>query len=196
MSEENLAGLRNEKAKKIQHPKGKLTAYERIHLLLDEDSFSEIDENVVSEENPDGEAVVTGSGTIHGRPVFVFSEDFSVMGGSLGEIVAKKILRIMDLALEAKAPVIGIKDSGGARIQEGISSLYGYAQIFRKNVEASGKIPQISVIVGPSAGGAVYSPALTDFIFQVKDIGQLYVTGPNVVKTVTGEEVSLSLIHI
>ncbi len=190
MSEENLAGLRNEKAKKIQHPKGKLTAYERIHLLLDEGSFSEIDENVVSEENPDGEAVVTGSGTIHGRPVFVFSEDFSVMGGSLGEIVAKKILRIMDLALEAKAPVIGIKDSGGARIQEGISSLYGYAQIFRKNVEASGKIPQISVIVGPSAGGAVYSPALTDFIFQVKDIGQLYVTGPNVVKTVTGEEVS------
>ena len=190
MSEENLAGLRNEKAKKIQHPKGKLTAYERIHLLLDEGSFSEIDENVVSEENPDGEAVVTGSGTIHGRPVFVFSEDFSVMGGSLGEIVAKKILRIMDLALEAKAPVIGIKDSGGARIQEGISSLYGYAQIFRKNVEASGKIPQISVIVGPSAGGAVYSPAVTDFIFQVKDIGQLYVTGPNVVKTVTGEEVS------
>ena len=190
MSEENLASLRNEKAKKIQHPKGKLTAYERIHLLLDEGSFSEIDENVVSEENPDGEAVVTGSGTIHGRPVFVFSEDFSVMGGSLGEIVAKKILRIMDLALEAKAPVIGIKDSGGARIQEGISSLYGYAQIFRKNVEASGKIPQISVIVGPSAGGAVYSPALTDFIFQVKDIGQLYVTGPNVVKTVTGEEVS------
>ena len=190
MSEENLASLRNKKAKKIQHPKGKLTAYERIHLLLDESSFSEIDENVVSEENPDGEAVVTGSGTIHGRPVFVFSEDFSVMGGSLGEIVAKKILRIMDLALEAKAPVIGIKDSGGARIQEGISSLYGYAQIFRKNVEASGKIPQISVIVGPSAGGAVYSPALTDFIFQVKDIGQLYVTGPNVVKTVTGEEVS------
>ena len=190
MSEENLAGLRNEKAKKVQHPKGKLTAYERIHLLLDEGSFSEIDENVVSEENPDGEAVVTGSGTIHGRPVFVFSEDFSVMGGSLGEIVAKKILRILDLALEAKAPVIGIKDSGGARIQEGISSLYGYAQIFRKNVEASGKIPQISVIVGPSAGGAVYSPALTDFIFQVKDIGQLYVTGPNVVKTVTGEEVS------
>ena len=133
MSEENLADVRNEKAKKIQHPKGKLTAYERIHLLLDEGSFSEIDENVVSEENPEGEAVVTGSGTIHGRPVFVFSEDFSVMGGSLGEIVAKKILRIMDLALEAKAPVVGIKDSGGARIQEGISSLYGYAQIFKKN---------------------------------------------------------------
>ena len=137
-----------------------------------------------------GEAVITGSGTIHGRPVYIYSEDFSIMGGSLGRVVAKKILRVMDLALEARAPIIGIKDSGGARIQEGISSLYGYAQIFKKNVQASGKIPQISVIVGPSAGGAVYSPALTDFIFQVKDIGQLYVTGPAVVKTVTGEDVS------
>ena len=190
MSEENLAEIRDERAKKVQHPKGKLTAYERIHLVLDEGSFSEIDENVSSEENPNGEAVITGSGTIHGRPVFIYSEDFSIMGGSLGEIVAKKILRVMDLALEARAPIIGIKDSGGARIQEGISSLYGYAQIFKKNVQASGKIPQISVIVGPSAGGAVYSPALTDFIFQVKDIGQLYVTGPAVVKTVTGEDVS------
>jgi len=190
MSEENLAEIRDERAKKVQHPKGKLTAYERIDLVLDEGSFSEIDENVSSEENPNGEAVITGSGTIHGRPVFIYSEDFSIMGGSLGEIVAKKILRVMDLALEARAPIIGIKDSGGARIQEGISSLYGYAQIFKKNVQASGKIPQISVIVGPSAGGAVYSPALTDFIFQVKDIGQLYVTGPAVVKTVTGEDVS------
>ena len=190
MSEENLAEIRDERAKKVQHPKGKLTAYERIHLVLDEGSFSEIDENVSSEENPNGEAVITGSGTIHGRPVFIYSEDFSIMGGSLGEIVAKKILRVMDLALEARAPIIGIKDSGGARIQEGISSLYGYAQIFKKNVQASGKIPQISVIVGPSAGGAVYSPALTDFIFQLKDIGQLYVTGPAVVKTVTGEDVS------
>ena len=190
MSEENLAEIRDERAKKVQHPKGKLTAYERIHLVLDEGSFSEIDENVSSEENPNGEAVITGSGTIHGRPVFIYSEDFSIMGGSLGEIVAKKILRVMDLALEARAPIIGIKDSGGARIQEGISSLYGYAQIFKKNVQASGKIPQISVIVGPSAGGAVYSPALTDFIFQVKDFGQLYVTGPAVVKTVTGEDVS------
>src|SRR5210317_17013 len=190
MSDDNLAEIRDEKAKKIQHPKGKLTAYERLNLLLDTGSFSEIDQHVTSEENPDGEAVVTGTGTIHGRPVFVFSEDFSVMGGSLGEVVAKKILKVMDHALEARAPIIGIKDSGGARIQEGISSLYGYAQIFKKNVEASGKIPQISVVVGPSAGGAVYSPALTDFIFQVKDIGQLYVTGPAVVKTVTGEEVS------
>ena len=190
MSDENLAEIRDERAKKVQHPKGKLTAYERIHLLLDENSFSEIDENVSSEANPNGEAVITGSGTIHGRPVYIYSEDFSIMGGSLGEIVAKKILRVMDLALEARAPIIGIKDSGGARIQEGISSLYGYAQIFKKNVQASGKIPQISVIVGPSAGGAVYSPALTDFIFQVKDIGQLYVTGPAVVKTVTGEDVS------
>ena len=190
MSDENLAEIRDERAKKVQHPKGKLTAYERIHLLLDENSFSEIDENVSSEANPNGEAVITGSGTIHGRPVYIYSEDFSIMGGSLGEIVAKKILRVMELALEARAPIIGIKDSGGARIQEGISSLYGYAQIFKKNVQASGKIPQISVIVGPSAGGAVYSPALTDFIFQVKDIGQLYVTGPAVVKTVTGEDVS------
>ena len=190
MSDDNLAEIRNEKAKKIQHPKGKLTAYERLDLLLDEGSFSEIDQHVTSEENPDGEAVVTGTGTIHGRPVFVFSEDFSVMGGSLGEVVAKKIIKVMDHALEARAPVIGIKDSGGGRIHEGISSLYGYAQIFKKNVEASGKIPQISVVVGPSAGGAVYSPALTDFIFQVQDIGQLYVTGPGVVKTVTAEEVS------
>jgi|TARA_B110000914_G_scaffold57181_1_gene49595 acetyl-CoA carboxylase carboxyltransferase component len=190
MSDNNLAEIRDERAKKVQHPKGKLTAYERINLLLDEASFSEIDENVSSDANPDGEAVITGSGTIHGRPVYIYSEDFSIMGGSLGEVVAKKIMRVMDLALEARAPIVGIKDSGGARIQEGISSLYGYAQIFRKNVQASGKIPQISVIVGPSAGGAVYSPALTDFIFQVKDIGQLYVTGPAVVKTVTGEEVS------
>ena len=190
MSEENLSDFRNEKAKKVQHPKGKLTAYERLDLLLDKGSFSEIDEHVVSDQNPDGEAVITGTGTIHGRPVYVFSEDFSVMGGSLGEVVAKKILKLMDKALEARAPIIGIKDSGGARIQEGISSLYGYAQIFKKNVQASGKIPQISVIVGPSAGGAVYSPALTDFIFQVKEIGQLYVTGPAVVKSVTGEEVT------
>ena len=124
MSDENLAEIRNEKAKKIQHPKGKLTAYERLNLLLDEGSFSEIDQHVASDENPEGEAVITGTGTIHGRPVFVFSEDFSVMGGSLGEVVAKKILKIMDHALEARAPIIGIKDSGGARIQEGISSLY------------------------------------------------------------------------
>ena len=190
MSDDNLAEIRDERAKKVQHPKGKLTAYERIGLILDVDSFSEIDENVSSDANPDGEAVITGSGTIHGRPVYIYSEDFSIMGGSLGEVVAKKIMRVMDLALEARAPIIGIKDSGGARIQEEISSLYGYAQIFKKNVQASGKIPQISVIVGPSAGGAVYSPALTDFIFQVKDIGQLYVTGPAVVKTVTGEDVS------
>ena len=190
MSDENLMEIREERAKSVQHPKGKLTAYERINLVLDEGTFNEIDENVASDENPDGEAVITGSGMIHGRPVYIYSEDFSIMGGSLGEVVAKKIMRVMDLALESRAPIIGIKDSGGARIQEGISSLYGYAQIFRKNVQASGKIPQISVIVGPSAGGAVYSPALTDFIFQVKDIGQLYVTGPAVVKTVTGEDVS------
>ena len=190
MSDENVVERRNKRAAKVQHPKGKLTACERINLLLDDGSFNEIDQNVSSNENPDGEAVITGSGTVHGRPVYVYSEDFSVMGGSLGEVVAKKILKVMDKALEARAPIIGIKDSGGARIQEGISSLYGYAQIFKKNVQSSGKIPQISVIVGPSAGGAVYSPALTDFIFQVQNIGQLYVTGPAVVKTVTGEDVS------
>ena len=191
MSDENVVERRNKRAAKVQHPKGKLTAYERINLLLDEGSFNEIDQNVSSIENPDGEAVITGSGTVHGRPVYVYSEDFSVMGGSLGEVVAKKILKVMDKALESRSPIIGIKDSGGARIQEGITSLYGYAQIFKKNVQSSGKIPQISVIVGPSAGGAVYSPALTDFIFQVQSIGQLYVTGPAVVKTVTGEDVSL-----
>ncbi len=181
---------RDERAMKIQHSKGKLTATERIGLLVDEGSFEEIDQLVTSEENPGGEAVVTGSGLIHGRPVYLFSEDFSVMGGSLGRIVSEKIIKVMDLALENKAPIVGIKDSGGARIQEGIASLYGYANIFKKNVECSGVVPQISIVVGPSAGGAVYSPALTDIIFQVKDIGQMYVTGPSVVKTVTGEDVS------
>ena len=181
---------RDERAMKIQPSKGKLTATERIGLLVDEGSFEEIDQLVTSEENPGGEAVVTGSGLIHGRPVYLFSEDFSVMGGSLGRIVSEKIIKVMDLALENKAPIVGIKDSGGARIQEGIALLYGYANIFKKNVECSGVVPQISIVVGPSAGGAVYSPALTDIIFQVKDIGQMYVTGPSVVKTVTGEDVS------
>jgi len=181
---------RDERARKIQHPKGKLTVIERIELLVDEGSFKEIDQLVTSDENPEGEAVVTGLGLIHGRPIYLFSEDFSVMGGSLGRIVSDKIIKVMDLALQDKVPIIGIKDSGGARIQEGIASLYGYASIFKKNVQCSGIIPQISVIVGPSAGGAVYSPALTDVIFQVKDVGQMYVTGPAVVKTVTGEKVS------
>ena len=181
---------RDERASKIQHPKGKLTAIERIHLLVDKSSFKEIDQLVTSDENPEGEAVITGIGLIHGRPIYLFSEDFSVMGGSLGRVVSEKIIKIMNLALQDRVPIIGIKDSGGARIQEGISSLYGYANIFKKNVECSGIVPQISVVVGPSAGGAVYSPALTDIIFQVKDIGQMYVTGPAVVKTVTGEDVS------
>ena len=186
----NNATLREKRAKEVQYPKGKLTAYERIELLVDKGTFKEIDKLVTSKENPDGEAVITGTGMIHGRPIYIFSEDFSVMGGSLGKIVSEKILKIMDLALESKSPIIGIKDSGGARIQEGIASLYGYANIFKKNVECSGVVPQISIVVGPSAGGAVYSPALTDIIFQVKDIGQMYVTGPSVVKTVTGEDVS------
>ena len=181
---------RDERARKIQHPKGKLTVIERIELLVDQGSFKEIDQLVSSDENPEGEAVVTGMGSIHGRPIYLFSEDFSVMGGSLGSIVSDKIINVMNLALQDKVPIVGIKDSGGARIQEGIASLYGYANIFKKNVQCSGVIPQISVIVGPSAGGAVYSPALTDIIFQVKDIGQMYVTGPAVVKTVTGENVS------
>tara|TARA_Y100001968_G_scaffold329192_1_gene377986 strand:+ start:2937 stop:4457 length:1521 start_codon:yes stop_codon:yes gene_type:complete len=185
-----ITSERETRAKEVQHPKGKLTAMERIHLLVDEGSFKEIDQLVVSEENPEGEAVVTGSGLIHGRPIYLFSEDFSVMGGSLGKVVSEKIIKVMDLALQDRVPIIGIKDSGGARIQEGIASLNGYANIFKKNVECSGVIPQISVVVGPSAGGAVYSPALTDVIFQVKDIGQMYVTGPAVVKTVTGEDVS------
>ena len=185
-----ITSERETRAKEVQHPKGKLTAMERIHLLVDEGSFKEIDQLVVSEENPEGEAVVTGSGLIHGRPIYLFSEDFSVMGGSLGKVVSEKIIKVMDLALQDRVPIIGIKDSGGARIKEGIASLNGYANIFKKNVECSGVIPQISVVVGPSAGGAVYSPALTDVIFQVKDIGQMYVTGPAVVKTVTGEDVS------
>ncbi len=185
-----ITSKRETRAKEIQHPKGKLTAMERVSLLVDDGSFKEIDQSVTSEENPEGEAVITGTGLIHGRPVYLFSEDFSVMGGSLGKVVSEKIIKIMDLALEDKVPIIGIKDSGGARIQEGIASLNGYANIFKKNVQCSGVVPQISVVVGPSAGGAVYSPALTDIIFQVKNIGQMYVTGPAVVKTVTGEDVS------
>ncbi len=139
MSDDNLAEIRDEKAKKIQHPKGKLTAYERLNLLLDEGSFSEIDQHVTSKENPDGEAVVTGTGTIHGRPVFVFSEDFSVMGGSLGEVVARKILKVMDHALEARAPIIGIKDSGGARIQEVSLLCMAMLKFLKKMLKLLGK---------------------------------------------------------
>ena len=181
-----------------QHAKGKLTARERIDLLLDENSFEEWDmfvehrcsdfgmaENIVS-----GDGVVTGYGTVNGRVVFVFSQDFTVFGGSLSEAHAEKICKIMDQAMKVGAPVIGLNDSGGARIQEGIASLGGYAEVFQRNVLSSGVIPQVSMIMGPCAGGAVYSPAMTDFIFMVRDSSYMFVTGPEVVKTVTHEEVT------
>ena len=187
-----------EKRIAAQHKKGKLTARERLDLLLDEGSFEEID-MFVAHRSRDfgldqmkflGDGVVTGYGTINGRLTFVFSQDFTVLGGSLAEAHAEKICKIMDLALKVGAPVIGLNDSGGARIQEGVVSLGGYADIFLRNTLVSGVIPQLSVIMGPCAGGAVYSPAITDFIFMVKQSSYMFVTGPNVVKTVTHEEVS------
>ncbi|BDX21475.1 methylmalonyl-CoA carboxyltransferase [Polynucleobacter sp. TUM22923] len=181
-----------------QHSKGKLTARERIELLLDAGTFEEWDMFVehrchdfgMDDQTIPGDGVVTGYGMINGRLVFVFSQDFTVLGGSLSEAHAEKICKIMDQALKVGAPVIGLNDSGGARIQEGVASLGGYAEIFQRNVTASGVIPQISLIMGPCAGGAVYSPALTDFIFMVKDSSYMFVTGPEVVKTVTHEEVT------
>ncbi|HET9514540.1 MAG TPA: acyl-CoA carboxylase subunit beta [Gemmatimonadales bacterium] len=181
-----------------QHKKGKLTARERLDLLLDEGSFVELDRFVthratgfgLEEQKYPGDGVVTGFGRINGRPVYVFSQDFTVFGGSLSETHAQKICKVMDLAVRNGAPVIGLNDSGGARIQEGVASLGGYADIFLRNTLASGVVPQISVILGPCAGGAVYSPAITDFIFMVRGVSYMFVTGPNVVKTVTHEEVS------
>ena len=181
-----------------QHAKGKLTARERIELLLDDDTFEEWDMFVehrcadfgMAEQRVPGDGVVTGYGTINGRLVFVFSQDFTVFGGALSEAHAEKICKIMDHAMKIGAPVIGINDSGGARIQEGVASLGGYAEVFQRNVMASGVIPQISLIMGPCAGGAVYSPAMTDFIFMVKDSAYMFVTGPEVVKTVTHEDVT------
>jgi propionyl-CoA carboxylase beta chain len=181
-----------------QHKKGKLTARERIHFLLDEGSFEELGMFVthrstnfgLDKEVYLGDGVVTGYGNIDGRLVYVFSQDFTVMGGSLAEAHAEKICRVMDLAMKNGAPLIGLNDSGGARIQEGVVSLGAYADIFYRNVQASGVIPQISAIMGPCAGGAVYSPALTDFIFMVENTSYMFVTGPNVVKTVTHEEVT------
>jgi propionyl-CoA carboxylase beta chain len=181
-----------------QHAKGKLTARERIDLLLDEGSFEEWDQFVehrctdfgMAEQKIPGDGVVTGYGTINGRLVFVFSQDFTVFGGSLSEAHAEKICKIMDQAMKVGAPVVGLNDSGGARIQEGVASLGGYADVFQKNVLASGVVPQISVIMGPCAGGAVYSPAMTDFIFMVQDTSYMFVTGPDVVKTVTHEVVT------
>ncbi|MGN7724037.1 acyl-CoA carboxylase subunit beta [Chitinophaga sp. 22620] len=181
-----------------QHKKGKLTARERLQLLLDEGSFEELgmfvhnrNKGITTEQEQfPGDGVVTGYGTVNGRLVYVFSQDFTVYGGSLSEPHARKICRVMDLAMENGAPVIGLNDSGGARIQEGVVSLAGYADIFYRNTRASGVIPQISAIMGPCAGGAVYSPAITDFILMVENTSYMFVTGPNVVKTVTHEEVT------
>ncbi|HJR19468.1 MAG TPA: acyl-CoA carboxylase subunit beta [Actinomycetota bacterium] len=181
-----------------QHDRGKLTARERIEILLDPGSFVELDAMArhrahgfgIERQRPYGDGVVTGWGTIDGRKVFVFAQDFLVFGGSLGEVFSEKICKIMDLALETGAPVIGLNDSGGARIQEGVVSLASYGYIFERNVRASGVIPQVSVIMGPCAGGAVYSPAMTDFIFMTKETSHMFITGPDVIKTVTGEEVT------
>src|SRR6188472_1557165 len=187
----------SEAAVEKQHAKGKLTARERIERLLDPGSFQELDTYVrhrtfdfhMQDNRPWGDAVVTGHGTIDGRRVCVFSQDFTVFGGSLGEVVAEKMCKIMDLAAKIGCPVIGINDSGGARIQEGVVSLGAYGDVFVRNVQCSGVIPQISLIMGPCAGGAVYSPAMTDFIFMVKETSHMFITGPDVIKTVTGEEV-------
>jgi propionyl-CoA carboxylase beta chain len=181
-----------------QHAKGRLTARERLQVLLDDGSFEEYDMFVehncaefgMETQKVPGDGVVTGSGTINGRLVYVFAQDFTVFGGSLSERHAQKICKVMDMAMKVGAPVIGLNDSGGARIQEGVRSLAGYAEVFQRNVLASGVIPQISVIMGPCAGGAVYSPAMTDFIFMVKDSSYMFVTGPDVVRTVTNEIVT------
>src|SRR5918997_1157443 len=187
----------SEQAIEKQHAKGKLTARERVEKLLDPGSFQELDtfarhrtyEFDMEKNRPWGDAVVTGHGTIEGRPVAVFSQDFTVFGGSLGEVMAEKMVKVMDLAAKIGCPVIGINDSGGARIQEGVVSLGAYGDVFVRNVQCSGVIPQISLVMGPCAGGAVYSPAMTDFIFMVKETSHMFITGPDVIKTVTGEEV-------
>ncbi|MET0376809.1 MAG: carboxyl transferase domain-containing protein, partial [Rhizorhabdus sp.] len=199
--EEKRAAARlggGERRIEAQHKKGKLTARERVEVLLDEGSFEELDMYVehnctdfgMDQEHIPGDGVVTGSGTINGRLVFLFSQDFTVYGGALSERHAQKICKVMDMAMKVGAPVIGLNDSGGARIQEGVASLGGYAEVFQRNVLASGVVPQISLVMGPCAGGAVYSPAMTDFIFMVKGTSYMFVTGPDVVKTVTNEVVT------
>ncbi|MBU5676273.1 methylmalonyl-CoA carboxyltransferase [Alkaliphilus sp. MSJ-5] len=208
MSINKLEDLRNRKAKielgggekriASQHEKGKLTARERINLLFDEGSFVELDAFIkhrcvnfgMEKVDSPGEGVVTGYGLVDGRLVYAYAQDFTVVGGSLGEMHAKKICKVQDLALKMGAPIVGMNDSGGARIQEGVDALSGYGDIFYRNTIASGVVPQISAIMGPCAGGAVYSPALTDFIFMVDKTSQMFITGPQVIKTVTGEEVS------
>lgn len=205
-TEEKIAELRrrrqqalhvNPEAEQKQHQRGKLTARERIDRLLDPGSFVELDAFAIHRSHnfgierahPVGDGVITGHGAIDGRQVCVFAQDFTIFGGSLGEVFAEKICKLMDLALRMGVPCIGINDSGGARIQEGVVALAGYADIFYRNVMSSGVIPQLSLIAGPCAGGAVYSPAMTDFIFMVQQIGQMFITGPEVIRTVTGEEV-------
>src|SRR5436853_644404 len=181
-----------------QHKRGKLTARERLELLLDKGSFEEFDMFVehraaefgMEKTKISGDGVVTGWGTVNGRTVFAFAKDFTVFGGSLSEAHAQKIVKIQDMAMKARAPIIGLFDAGGARIQEGVAALGGYGEVFKRNVIASGVIPQISVIMGPCAGGDVYSPAMTDFIFMVKDTSYMFVTGPDVAKTVTNEVVT------
>src|SRR5919107_1883366 len=187
----------NPQAEEKQHDRGKLTARERIDKLLDPGSSKDPDPSArhrtyefdMEKNRPWGDAVATGHGTIEGRPVAVFSQDFTAFGGSLGEAMAEKMVKVMDLAAKIGCPVIGINDSGGARIQEGVVSLGAYGDVFVRNVQCSGVIPQISLIMGPCAGGAVYSPAMTDFIFMVKETSHMFITGPDVIRTVTGEEV-------
>jgi propionyl-CoA/long-chain acyl-CoA carboxylase carboxyl transferase subunit len=196
---DNAVHAGSERSIEKQHSKGKLTARERVQELLDKDSFVELDElarhrstNFGMEKNrPYGDGVVTGYGTIDGRPVCVFAQDFTVFGGSLGQVFGEKIVKVMDMAMKTGCPVIGINDSGGARIQEGVVSLGLYGEIFRRNVHSSGVIPQISLIMGPCAGGAVYSPAVTDFTVMVDKTSHMFITGPDVIKTVTGEDVSM-----
>src|ERR671922_782001 len=195
---EEAAHQGSERAIEKHRSQGKLLAHERLEKLLDPGSFVELDRYArhrnpyfgMMERRPYGDAVVTGHGTIFGRKVFVFSQDFTIFGGSLSEAFAEKICKVMDLALKFGCPVIGINDSGGARIQEGVVSLAGYAEIFWRNVQCSGVIPQLSLVMGPCAGGAVYSPAITDFVFMVEGSSYMFITGPDVVKTVTGEEVT------
>ena len=195
---EEAAHAASEKAVARQHERGKLLARERLELLLDPGSFVELDRFVrhreiefgMHDKRPWGDAVVTGYGTVFGRPVCVFSQDFTVFGGSLSEVFAEKVCKVMDMAVKVGCPVVGINDSGGARIQEGVVSLAGYAEIFWRNVQASGVVPQVSLIMGPCAGGAVYSPAITDFVLMTEGTSYMFITGPDVVKTVTGEDVS------
>ena len=197
LREESLHAA-SEKHVARQRERGKLLARERLEKLLDPGSFVELDRFVrhreaefgMRENRPWGDAVVTGYGTIFERKVFVFSQDFTVFGGSLSEVFAEKVCKVMDMAVKYGCPVIGINDSGGARIQEGVVSLAGYAEIFWRNVQASGVVPQISLVMGPCAGGAVYSPAMTDFVLMVEETSYMFITGPDVVKTVTGEDVS------